>query len=210
MNLNARLSEVFKGQRESFLAYMAQKPSEILEGQGKLKEGPEEPTKGIEIPEQTIGHWVPAKKGNPGSMLLKPSDRKKFLNWGKKKIKKQLNEQLITLKKELEVLRPRLAAAAQEIYDAWDQSEEFDDYSGGGICDAIASAMHQVIADSIDAHIDEGGHEGDDHAFLLVSRAGERYWVDIPPGVYETGGGYNWTRIPDATIKPEDVVIERI
>jgi len=156
------------------------------------------------------GHWVPAKKGNPGSFLIKPSDRDKFINWGKKKAKKKIQEGLITLKQELEILRPKMAAAAQKIYDAWDPDNEWDEYGGGGPCDAVASALHEVIANSLDAHVAEGGHEGDDHAFLIVSRAGERYWVDVPPNVYEQGGGYSWQKIPNVMIRPEDIVIEPI
>jgi len=31
------------------------------------------------------GHWVKAKPGKRMSFLLHPSDREKFINWGKKK-----------------------------------------------------------------------------------------------------------------------------
>jgi hypothetical protein len=207
MSLGNRLSEVLGSHRKDFLSYLAQKPAEILKGQGELKEGPENIK--TEIDE---GHWVPAKKGKPGSFLLHPSDRDRFINWGKKKAKKKIQEGIITLKQELETLRPRMAAAAQKIYDAWETDEEGLDveYGGGGPCDEIAAALSGIIGDSIDAHIDDGGHEGDDHAFLIVSRAGERYWVDIPPGVYEHGGGYSWQKIPDTQIRPEDIVIEPI
>lgn len=165
-----------------------------------------------QLEEQVVGHWVPAKKGNPGSFLLKPSDRQKFINWGKKKAKKKIEEGITTLRQELEVLRPRLAATAQQVYDAWvpDKQGWDEELGGGGPCDEIASALAGVITDSIDAHVDEGGHPGDDHAFLLVSRAGERYWVDIPPSVYEQGGGYSWRKVPDVQIGPEDIVIEPI
>lgn len=211
MDLDHRLSKALGSQRKSFLAYLAQQPSKVLSGQGKLKEGHEKPSEEVEVDEQVVGHWVPAKKGNPGSFLLKPSDRDKFINWGKKKAKKKIQEGLTTLKQELEVLRPRMATAAQEVYNSWSPEEEDTDiYGGGGPCDEIASALAGIIADSIDAHLNEGGHEGDDHAFLIVSRAGERYWVDIPPRIYESGGGYSWQKIPDVEIRPEDIVIEAI
>jgi hypothetical protein len=38
----------------------------------------------------------------------------------------------------------------------------------------------------------------------------EAYEVDIPPGVYESGGGYSWTVHTDATIEASDVVISKI
>jgi len=214
MDLGNRLSEAIKGHTRGFLAYLAQQPSDILEGKGKLKEAQED------ISDETVvdeGHWAPAKKGgNPGSFLLQPSDRDKFINWGKKKAqkkaKKKIQEGIITLKQELETLRPQIAATAQKIYDDWVPNEEGMDevYGGGGPCDDIASAISSIIADSVDAHVDDGGHEGDDHAFLIVSRAGEQYWVDIPPSIYEQGQGYSWQKIPDVQIKPEDVVIEPV
>jgi len=207
MSLGNRLSEVLGSHRKDFLSYLAQKPSEILKGQGELKKNPEN----IKETEMDEGHWVPAKKGNPGSFLLHPSDRDRFINWGKKKAKKKIQEGIVTLKQELETLRSRIAAAAQKIYDTWNPSDDLDDeYGGGGICDEISSEIAGVISNSIDAHIDDGGHEGDDHAFLIVSRAGERYWVDIPPGVYEQGCGYSWQKMPDIQIRPEDIIIEPI
>jgi len=207
MNLDNRLSDALGDQRKGFLAYLAQEPSEILKGQGELKKSPEAPIE-AKVDE---GHWVPAKKGNPGSFLIKPSDRNKFINWGKKKAKK-IQEGLITLKQELEILRPQMAAAAQAIYNDWSPDDEgLDDiYGGGGPCDEIAEALSGIINSSLDAHVDDGGHDGDDHAFLIVSRAGERYWVDIPPNIYEQGGGYSWQKIPDVQITPEDIVIEAI
>ena len=208
MDLAHRLSGVLGSQRKSFLSYLAQRPSEVLNGHGKLKESPEDPTEEIQVE----GHWVPAKKGNPGSLLLKPSDRDKFINWGKKKAKKKIQEGHVTLQQELETLRPQMATAAQQVYDDWNPDKEGLDpvYGEGGPCDEITAALAGVIAGATDVHLDDGGHEGDDHAFLLASRAGERYWVDIPPRVYEEGGGYSWQKIPGIQIKPEDIIIEPI
>jgi len=33
--------------------------------------------------------------------------------------------------------------------------------------------------------------------------------VDIPPYTYETGGGYNWKKIPDVTFDASDIVFYR-
>ncbi len=118
----------------------------------------------------------------------------------------------MSLKKELNKLRPKLAAAAQEIYEAWQPDEEgFDEELGtGGICDRVAEALASVINEALEINIDEGGQEGDDHAFLLVDNDVEAFIVDIPPGVYETGGGYNWAKREDITIEPGDVFISQV
>ena len=118
----------------------------------------------------------------------------------------------MTLKGDLLALRGRLAEAAQVVVDAWVQDEEgYDVELGqGGACDRVADAMSSVIMEALpDAMIDYGGQDGDDHAFLLVGRDGEVFIVDVPPGVYERGGGYVWRKIPGAVILPEDVVVER-
>lgn len=118
-----------------------------------------------------------------------------------------LHESIITLRHELEALRPQLAQAAQVVYDEWGQDDEFI----GGICEDISSAMLGIIADNIDANIREWGHDGDEHAAVIVSRANEQYVVDIPYDMYEQRiSHYNWRKHPDTTFKPEDVIIEPI
>ena len=141
------------------------------------------------------------------SFDIKFPDRDKFIKWGKRKIqeaKKKPNQ----LGQILETLRPQLAAATQIVYDNW-QPDENGEYAGG-ICDEIAETMAGVIASVTDCQIDEGGHDGDDHMFLIVSQGKYRYWVDLPAYTYETGGGYSWQKLPDVIIRPEDFVIEPI
>lgn len=112
------------------------------------------------------------------------------------------------LYKQLVTLKPNMASVAQKVYDEWNPEDEFDT---GGICDIIANEISDVIALNIsDISIEEYGQEGDDHAALIVSLGNERYVVDIPAYVYETGGGYNWKKIPNVIISANDVVIERI
>lgn len=111
---------------------------------------------------------------------------------------------------KLNELRSDLAQAAQLVIDEWSQNEEgFDeDLGNGGICDLVSQAMADVIVGSMaDVEIVDGGHDGDDHAWLIVVDANEAVGVDIPPGVYETGGGYSWKKIEDVEIEPTDVVL---
>lgn len=237
LDLSARLDELLQGHTKAFqeaLAQQATNPVNCTNGtKGNVSEAKKDPSYSPEHPEECCphcgarlergddgqcnrcgknwplkecGHWVRAKKGKPGSILLYPKDRDKFIKWGKRKIQ-EARRKPNQLGVMLETLRPQLAAAAQAIYDAWQPDEE---NSEGGICDEIADAMAGVIADNIDCRIDDGGHEGDDHAFLIVTLAKYRYWVDIPAYVYETGGGYKWQKIPDVLITPQDIVIEPI
>lgn len=108
-------------------------------------------------------------------------------------------------------LRPQMAAAAQKVYDSWDQSDEFDDHGGGGICDSVAQDIGMVIMNAIPGvETDDYGWEGDDHAAIVARLGQESFYVDIPAGVYETGGGYSWKKIPGVVIGPEDVVVSRL
>ena len=103
-----------------------------------------------------------------------------------------------------------MAAAAQKIYDEWAQnSEGIDEELGsGGICDGVAEALGTIISESIDeAELFEGGHQGDDHAFVIAQRGAEAFGVDIPSGVYEYGGGYNWRKKKGVKFSPEYIVI---
>lgn len=111
----------------------------------------------------------------------------------------------------LRSLRPALARAAQEVYDNWEIGEDGgDDYGGGGICDDVASAMSLVVSRALgdDVNIVDGGHDGDDHAFIIVLTDTEAVAVDIPPGVYERGGGYSWKKIPGVRFDAGDVVLD--
>lgn len=110
----------------------------------------------------------------------------------------------------LETLRPDFAREAQKVVDGWEQDEDGEDeeLGQGGICDRVANAMAGLAARAISrVKVTDGGHEGDDHAFIVVYNAKEAYAVDIAPEVYETGGGYRWRKRKDARIAASDVAI---
>lgn len=122
------------------------------------------------------------------------------------------------LRAALEAHRPQLAAAAQQILDAWEVDEDgYDEEFGtGGACDAISHAFSEHLGFLyVDAagrtrhpNIVDGGQDGDDHAWLVVFDEHEIYAVDLPAGVYEVGGGYNWTKRAGVRIRPSDIVID--
>ena len=118
-----------------------------------------------------------------------------------------------SLLQKLKQLRPLLAQAAQAVIDEWVQDDEGldGDLGAGGACDVVSQAMSAVIGSFIpDADVVDGGHDGDDHMWLIVVSGSEAVGVDIPPGVYETGGGYSWKKIDDAKIESADVAIWKI
>lgn len=112
------------------------------------------------------------------------------------------------LESQLISLRAEIADVAQDVYDDWDPEGGWD--PGGGICDVVCTEIQNVIHNKLPVDSRLGGWEGDDHAWLIVYTDDEAYGVDIPPDVYETGGGYNWEKLPDVEIEPSDVVIWEI
>jgi hypothetical protein len=120
-------------------------------------------------------------------------------------------------------LRPQLAQAAQKVYDDWYQDETGHDemYGMGGICHDIADAIVDVIYQNIPGVLAGTTNPscGENHVWTMVcweeeeldedgeSANNEGYVVDVPYHVYETGGGYNWKKIPDVEFSPDDITI---
>jgi hypothetical protein len=116
----------------------------------------------------------------------------------------------MNLRQRLLALRPAIAQTAQKIVDEWQVDEEgFDPELGaGGICDRVADAIIETIyrqLDGVDAA--PGAPEGEEHQWVVASDGETAAIIDIPPGVYETGGGYNWKKIEGARIEPGDVFV---
>lgn len=109
---------------------------------------------------------------------------------------------------DLKKLKPELVRAAQKVYDDWDENE--DEFAGGGVCHLIADATvgvlssHGIDAGTVSAQV------GEQHVWAVAKVAKGVYEVDIPPSVYERGGGYAWTKIPDVEFGLEDIVIHRL
>lgn len=116
------------------------------------------------------------------------------------------------LKSKIEALRPALADAAQQVVDSWEQDEYgMDEMLGsGGVCDQVAMSLIDIIQSNLDVDAVCGAPEGEDHEWVVVSDGQEACVVDIPPGVYEIGGGYSWTKIEGAEVGPGDVLVEEI
>jgi hypothetical protein len=110
---------------------------------------------------------------------------------------------------DLKKARPLFAAAAQKVYDAWDE-EDVDTYGGGGICHLIADA---IVGVAYELGVSEGttvsAQIGEVHVWAVVQVADGVYSIDIPWYVYERGGGYSWTKEQDVTFSEDDVRIVR-
>lgn len=116
----------------------------------------------------------------------------------------------MNLLKALEAIKPQMAEAAQKVLDRWEQDEEGydEELGGGGACDAIADAMRDVVAQHVpEAEFEDGGHDGDDHAYFVAYDDQKAYAVDIPPGAYETGGGFSWKKLPGVVLTGDDVEV---
>lgn len=110
-------------------------------------------------------------------------------------------------------LFPQLVKVAQKVYNEWEQDEEgIDvDYGGGGICDDIASEMCAVLSNNgIDCFSHYNQYDYHTTAMAYDTETQELYSVNLPAGVYESGAGYTWTKIPNVKISPGDIVIEEI
>lgn len=131
------------------------------------------------------------------------------------------------LYQKLMSLRLPMAQAAQKVYDEWYQDQEgYDEvYGGGGICHDIAAEIVGVIYDHIPGVLAGTTNPscGENHVWTMVCmeeqeepdedgerEQGEGYVVDVPYHIYETGGGYNWTKIQDVEFSAEDITISYV
>jgi len=117
------------------------------------------------------------------------------------------------LKSEILSLRQLMAAAAQEVYDEWEQNDSGvdEEFGEGGICDAIQQALMGILSSNVDGvELQDGGQEGDDHAYVIAHNDYEAYGVDIPPSRYETGGGYTWKKVENVHFEPRDIQVFEI
>ncbi len=119
-----------------------------------------------------------------------------------------ISDDYVDLKTRLDRLRSSLAKAAQSVYDEWDQDDNGADieFGIGGICDAISDKMGDVLS-NFDINYTEGGHDGDDHSWLIAYDDYNAYIVDIEPSVYEIGGGMKWIKIPDVAFSEGSISI---
>lgn len=107
-------------------------------------------------------------------------------------------------------LRPQLVAAAQDVYDSWHQDETgyCEEHAYGGICHIIAEAFREILEDHNINTTSFSQSIGPVHVWAVADVDGMAYRIDIPPQVYESGYGYEWTKLADVIFSENDVVVE--
>ena len=124
----------------------------------------------------------------------------------------------------LESLTSEFVEAAQKIYDDWD--EHPDVYFGGGICHLIADAFVEIVykhyphytastftrddiqhVETIVYNIDSDSLNDDDDVDVKTDI--ETVMIDLSPYIYENGGGFSWTKIPDVEFDNNDITFYR-
>lgn len=106
-----------------------------------------------------------------------------------------------------------LVAAAQSVYDLWDQDGQgFDEqFANGGICDAVADGMVAALTEmGVENALTFNAAVGENHTFVIALLEDGVYEIDIPPSVYEFGSGYTWKKRPGITIQANDVAIQKL
>lgn len=113
---------------------------------------------------------------------------------------------------QLRRLTPDLIAAAQAELDAWQQDEDGIDevLGGGGACQEIADAFARIISEAGGTTAEIYTEFDGGHVFLMANLEEGAFSVDIPPFVYEYGGGYSWTKRDDVRLTAEDLVIQKL
>lgn len=112
----------------------------------------------------------------------------------------------------LEPLLPELAEVAQKVYDLWDQDEDGydEDVGSGGICHLIADQLVHVISAAGVPHIYTVSDNFEVHVYAVAAFEEGVFQIDIPHRIYERGGGYTWTKLPDVHFQPSDIHVNMI
>lgn len=114
----------------------------------------------------------------------------------------------------LKALIPEMVPRVQFVYDQWDQSdEEFGDpeLGFGGICQNVAEQISEVVSTGTDFDVTTVSSQvGEQHVWTVVKTPDGVYSIDIPPYLYETGGGYNWQKSMEVQFDPSYFVIDLI
>ena len=101
---------------------------------------------------------------------------------------------------------PDIVKIAQKIYDNWDE-DDIDTYVGGGICHIIADEIAYFLrSKDIDVYVVSSNFE--QHVYCILQVKEGVYSLDIPPYLYERGGGYSWSKIPDVVFDESFIMIE--
>lgn len=105
-------------------------------------------------------------------------------------------------------LSPQLVKAAQSVYDDWNADDEYDELNGGGICHLIVDEMLGVLGSIRNIYSVSSSHE--QHVYIVGAFSEGIYSIDIPYGIYETGGGFSWKKVEGVVFEPSDLHFYKI
>ncbi len=110
-------------------------------------------------------------------------------------------------------LAPKMAKEVQVVYDEWTQDADGidEELGSGGICQDIAQKISGVLGDNgIESTTVDNGGVGEQHVWVIAKMKDGVYNIDIPPHVYETGGGYNWTKRQGVKFDQSHITIDKL
>lgn len=121
-------------------------------------------------------------------------------------------ENQVSGEENIKRLLPNLIQAAQKVYDEWDQDENGNcEWLGaGGICQDIADAICSVLSGAGIECSPVSQQIGEQHVYTVAKLNDGVFEIDIPPYVYETGGGYCWKKIQDVKFSASHFIINRL
>jgi hypothetical protein len=108
--------------------------------------------------------------------------------------------------------RKKILPEIQDVYSNWKQDENGIDVmlGSGGICQDIAEKICSVLIEN-DIECTTVSQEIDEqHVYTVAKMDDGVYIIDVSPYTYETGGGYNWKKIPNVIFEESDIIIKRI
>jgi len=124
----------------------------------------------------------------------------------------ELGDKLVSLE-SIKKLIPELVERAQKIYNDWQQDENGEDveYGVGGICDIIAENFVDILSDRLEIPaITIQQNSGENHIYVIFAAKEGVFSLDINPHYYESGGGYNWKKLPNVKFIEGDISIEKL
>lgn len=102
----------------------------------------------------------------------------------------------------------KILQVSQKEYDDWNE-DDIDTYAGGGICHLIADSICSVLFD-LDVECSSVSSCHEQHVYVAVKCKEGLFTIDIPYWIYETGGGFNWKKIPDVKFEERDIQFYRV
>ena len=144
------------------------------------------------------------------------SDAEKLVQWGVllpeevPGLQQEMTKQARVLPSVKTLNKLELIKAAQSVYDDWDDGL-VEELNGGGICHLIADEMVNVLSNhGVENVATVSAAIGEQHVYVVAAFEEGVFEIDIPPGVYETGGGYSWSKREDVVFEVGDLVVSCI